>query len=219
MPNQDQANVTRAQAQAIEAYLQTLTGQVGGIPAGVSVLSLAELDERIRTSTRLVDKAQWIAKRHARQAYEEGKGERETLERGFVDNAFAYSTEHGITYAVWREMGVPVKVLRAAGFKEPGQGWVRPEGVKKRQRWTPEFEARVRAIIEDAGGPGYAARDTLADTFGWTTHHTIEVCRKKLGTRLPYGQPGQPEPLSANGTKDAGTNRRLGNVDVAEALA
>ncbi|MEX1164957.1 MAG: hypothetical protein WEB03_15410 [Nitriliruptor sp.] len=41
----------------------------------------------------------------------------ESLEQGFVDAAAPYSERKGITYAAWREAGVPAAVLKRAGVK------------------------------------------------------------------------------------------------------
>lgn len=38
-------------------------------------------------------------------------------ERAFVEVARTYSRRHGIDYETWREMGVPVTVLRRAGLR------------------------------------------------------------------------------------------------------
>ena len=38
------------------------------------------------------------------------------LEAGFVDAAKEYSARKGITYAAWRELGVPAATLKAAGI-------------------------------------------------------------------------------------------------------
>lgn len=42
------------------------------------------------------------------------------LERDFVKVAKAYSRRRGITYAAWREAGVPAEVLRRAGITRSG---------------------------------------------------------------------------------------------------
>jgi hypothetical protein len=39
-----------------------------------------------------------------------------TLEAGFVESAADYSRRRGISYAAWREIGVPSAVLKAAGI-------------------------------------------------------------------------------------------------------
>lgn len=38
------------------------------------------------------------------------------LEKGFVESASAYSERKGISYAAWREVGVPAAVLQEAGI-------------------------------------------------------------------------------------------------------
>lgn len=38
------------------------------------------------------------------------------LEPGFIEVAASYSERKGISYPAWRELGVPAKVLRAAGM-------------------------------------------------------------------------------------------------------
>ena len=42
------------------------------------------------------------------------------LEDAFVDVAVSYSGRKGITYAAWREVGVPAAVLRRAGISRGG---------------------------------------------------------------------------------------------------
>lgn len=39
----------------------------------------------------------------------------QSLEDGFVDVASSYSARQGISYAAWREVGVPASVLKRAG--------------------------------------------------------------------------------------------------------
>ena len=39
-----------------------------------------------------------------------------TLEAAFVEHAGSYSERKGISYAAWREAGVPADVLRRAGI-------------------------------------------------------------------------------------------------------
>jgi hypothetical protein len=42
------------------------------------------------------------------------------LEADFVAHAAAYSGKRGISYAAWREVGVPSPVLKAAGIRRAG---------------------------------------------------------------------------------------------------
>jgi hypothetical protein len=46
----------------------------------------------------------------------EREGDVSTLEAGFIEAAADYSRRRGISYAAWREVGVPSAVLRAAGI-------------------------------------------------------------------------------------------------------
>ena len=39
------------------------------------------------------------------------------LESGFIDIAASYSERKGVSYQAWREVGVPPKVLQAAGIR------------------------------------------------------------------------------------------------------
>ena len=38
------------------------------------------------------------------------------LEKGFVEAAAAYSRSKGISYAAWRELGIPAPTLKKAGI-------------------------------------------------------------------------------------------------------
>ncbi|MDP6975577.1 MAG: hypothetical protein QF575_03340 [Acidimicrobiales bacterium] len=42
------------------------------------------------------------------------------LEADFVAHAAAYSGKRGISYAAWREVGIPSPVLKAAGIRRAG---------------------------------------------------------------------------------------------------
>jgi hypothetical protein len=50
----------------------------------------------------------------------EQKPDLEGLEQGFVKNAKAYGSRKGITYAAWRELGVPPTTLKSAGISRGG---------------------------------------------------------------------------------------------------
>ncbi len=51
-----------------------------------------------------------------RLAHEESRESIDDLEPGFVDVASSYSERKGISYAAWRELGVPARVLKTAGI-------------------------------------------------------------------------------------------------------
>ena len=40
-----------------------------------------------------------------------------SLETGFIKAASSYGSQRGISYAAWREMGVPANTLKAAGIR------------------------------------------------------------------------------------------------------
>ena len=42
------------------------------------------------------------------------------LEKGFIKAAAPYSERKGISYAAWRELGVPASTLKAAGISRGG---------------------------------------------------------------------------------------------------
>jgi hypothetical protein len=46
--------------------------------------------------------------------------DRAKLEMGFVRNAKAYTKRKGISYAAWREAGVPAATLKKAGIGRAG---------------------------------------------------------------------------------------------------
>ncbi len=50
----------------------------------------------------------------------EDKPDLGALEQGFTDNAKGYGARKGITYAAWRELGVPPTTLKAAGIGRGG---------------------------------------------------------------------------------------------------
>jgi hypothetical protein len=50
----------------------------------------------------------------------EQKPDLDALEKGFTDHAKEYGKRKGITYAAWRELGVPPQTLKAAGIGRGG---------------------------------------------------------------------------------------------------
>src|SRR5205085_2445246 len=48
-----------------------------------------------------------------------GGDEREALTERFTRVAASFSRRRGIDYGTWREVGVPIEVLRAAGLEPP----------------------------------------------------------------------------------------------------
>jgi hypothetical protein len=55
-------------------------------------------------------------------AIAENKVDLEALEKEFISAARSYSKRKGISYAAWREVGVPASTLRRAGIARSGNG-------------------------------------------------------------------------------------------------
>jgi hypothetical protein len=52
----------------------------------------------------------------------ESKVDLDALEREFIESARTYSERKGISYAAWRELGVPASTLRRAGISRGAAG-------------------------------------------------------------------------------------------------
>jgi len=84
------------------------------------------------------------------------------LEAGFVTACMPFSQRHGISYAAWRSVGVPARVLRLAGWKEARaaggrprkaaqpteapEAAVEPQEPRKRQRGTTRTSPATVAV-------------------------------------------------------------------------
>jgi hypothetical protein len=64
--------------------------------------------KRLDLVQQRIDVHEALARAYRASAHEE-------LEAGFVDCAAAYSARKGISYAAWREVGVPAATLKTAG--------------------------------------------------------------------------------------------------------
>ena len=111
----------RAQARAIKAYLEAVADRRPGRPVTPQTLQ-AKLDridvklaseddplKRVALVQDRIDASEALAKANAAQNIED-------LEAGFVEVAAAYSKRKGISYAAWREVGVPAATLKEAGI-------------------------------------------------------------------------------------------------------
>lgn len=112
----------RQEARAITAYLEALANRKPGRPVTKESVTarIARLEEKIAAEQNPL-KA--VEHRQARLDAERILAELEdpvdmaALEAGFVAAAAGYSERKGITYAAWREAGVPAAVLGQAGIK------------------------------------------------------------------------------------------------------
>lgn len=131
MPPRKQAKMTDAHKQAlargrehgraVRNYLEWLESQAPrrGRKRDTSPERLAELDDQIAEATSPLQRLQLVQLRHdledaARDGEDPQEGER--LRKQFVKSARAFSKAKGISYAAWREIGVPADALKEAGI-------------------------------------------------------------------------------------------------------
>ena len=120
-------SAARAQNAAVNAYLEALAAprvrRTLRKPETIRVQLedvRAAIDEEQRAGARLglvqqrLDLEAELAVAEAWSASDVGA--LADAERDFVEHVAAYSARRGITWDAWREVGVPVKVLRAAGL-------------------------------------------------------------------------------------------------------
>lgn len=113
----------RRESKAIKGYLEALDApKRRGRPVTAESLQtkIADLDGTIRDESDPLRRVELI---QARLDAEEALGGLEAtenidnLEAGFIEFGEAYSVRKGISYAAWREAGVPAPVLKSAGVK------------------------------------------------------------------------------------------------------
>jgi hypothetical protein len=110
----------RTEARDIKAYLAALGSRKPGRPVTAESLQarITRLEDKITMETNPL-KA--VEHRQARLDAEQALAamsdpvDLSSLEAGFVAAASGYSARKGISYAAWREVGVPAAVLRKAG--------------------------------------------------------------------------------------------------------
>ena len=149
---------TMAENKAVEQYLQWITN--GTLPLKANQTeAITRLDARIKDEPRLHMKVRLIAERHrmANPAID-----KEALVEDFVKHAGSFSERNGVTYAVWREMGVPVAVLTQAGLAPVKSEAPAPRDPAKpkqiRHRMTQDFIDGFVATYDEEGPEVAAAR-------------------------------------------------------------
>jgi hypothetical protein len=115
----------REQGRAIRAYLEwlELRSPRRGRKRDTSPERIAEVDQQITDTDSVLQRLQLIQLRRDLEAAAESEDdprEEERLRRAFVKSARAYGNSKGISYASWREVGVPAAVLRDAGITRGG---------------------------------------------------------------------------------------------------
>ncbi len=111
----------RREARTIKAYLESLARRKPGRPVTVETLRerLARLGDQVAAEQdplKRVDLVQKKLEAEEALARAENVADNAALEQGFVATVQSYSARKSITYAAWREAGVPAAVLRRAGL-------------------------------------------------------------------------------------------------------
>ena len=96
---------------AVDAYLTYMDTKPRGRKMDRALLEMKAQDE-----TNLAHKVIIIAQIHEAIRREDAAIREAEWEEEFVKYAPWFSQQHNITYAVWREMGVPAAVLSKAGI-------------------------------------------------------------------------------------------------------
>ena len=112
----------RIEARAIKAYLEAIAARKPGRPVTKESVTarIVRLEQKIAAEENPLKAVEF---RQARLEAEQSLAQLEdpvdldALESGFVAAAPTYSERKGITYAAWRESGVPAAVLTRAGIK------------------------------------------------------------------------------------------------------
>ena len=111
----------RRQARAIKAYLVALGNRRPGRPVTTESLQarLAKIEEQLASASDPLRAVELIQRRIDTEealARVAEPVDMEALEAGFVDAVAGYSERKGISYAAWREAGVPAAARLARRF-------------------------------------------------------------------------------------------------------
>ena len=118
----------RTQSRAIAAYLEALESHK---PKRGRKRTPDSIDKRLAAIDKSLESANPIKRLSLIQERLDLLNEKETLsgsvdltefEDEFVAAAKGYSERKGISYAAWRELGVPASALRRAGIARSGSG-------------------------------------------------------------------------------------------------
>jgi chromosome segregation ATPase len=110
----------RRESRAIKAYLEALGSRRPGRPVTADSVRkrIESIDEKLATEDdplKQLDLRQERLDAEAALKEVEAKEDIDELEKSFVETAKSYSERKGISYAAWRQVGVPASVLKEAG--------------------------------------------------------------------------------------------------------
>jgi hypothetical protein len=116
----------RRESRAIKQYLENLKSRRPGRPVTPTTLKkrIEDLEVKIKAESdplKAVEMRQSRIEAEVSLAKAENAPDASDLEAGFVKNAKAYSKRKGISYAAWREAGVPAALLKQAGITRSGK--------------------------------------------------------------------------------------------------
>jgi hypothetical protein len=111
----------RRESRAIKQYLEALAARRPGRPVTPESITarIERIDARLESETdplKQVELHQARIDAESALASARASADIDELEAGFVANAGPYSERKGISYAAWREVGVPAAVLKKAGI-------------------------------------------------------------------------------------------------------
>lgn len=111
----------RRESRAIKAYLEALGSRRPGRPVTAESIRkrIEAIDEKLAAeedSLRQLDLRQERIDAESTLKEVEAKEDIDKLERAFVEVARSYSDRKGISYAAWRQVGVPASALKEAGI-------------------------------------------------------------------------------------------------------
>ena len=111
----------RKESRAIKLYLDAISTRRPGRPVSPERLKdrIAALGEKIASEDDLLKALGHRQDRLNAEAdlqHVEAAADLEAVEAGFVEHGASYSGRKGISYAAWREQGVPSAVLAKAGI-------------------------------------------------------------------------------------------------------
>ncbi len=111
----------RKESRAIKRYLDAISTRRPGRPVSPERLKarIATLEEKIASegdSLKVLGYRQDRLNAEADLQRAEAAVDIEAVEAGFVEHGASYSERKGISYAAWREQGVPSAVLAKAGM-------------------------------------------------------------------------------------------------------
>jgi len=115
MTEQARENMAMGQKamRAVDQYLTYVDTKPRGRP-----MDRMALERKAQDETNLAHKVILIAQIHEALRREEAALKETEWADEFVKYAPWFSEQHGITYAVWREMGVPAAVLAKCGITQ-----------------------------------------------------------------------------------------------------